>query len=75
MAQPGVMSLSGGQHAMACHESKPGSEMHCVGWLCQQLGPGNNIGLRMRMLTCDNINAVELVGEQHETLEDTFPKS
>lgn len=55
---------------MACHETH---EDPCVGWLVHQLGPGNNLGLRLvalqGSLDCD----VETVGEQHESLEDTFP--
>ena len=57
-------------HAMACHE---GHEDYCVGWLVNQLGPGNNIALRMRMLTCENANKIRLCGEQHERFEDTLP--
>ena len=59
---------------MACHETTGGDEAHCLGWLMQQLGPGNNLGLRMSMRNCENIGDVELVGDQHETLEDTFPE-
>lgn len=57
---------------MACHESKPGDESHCIGWLMQQLGPGNNIGLRIQMMSYD-LSAVELDGDQHECFEDTLP--
>lgn len=57
---------------MACHESKPGDELPCVGWLSNQLGPGNNLGLRMAMLA-GKIEPFELVGEQHECFEDTLP--
>jgi hypothetical protein len=55
---------------MACHETQDG---HCIGWLNHQLGPGNNIGLRISMGFCDNAKAVRLRGEQHETFEDTLP--
>lgn len=50
----------------------PGAERVCVGWLANQLGPGNNLPLRLwasRNLT----EPLELVGEQHETFEDTLP--
>ncbi len=56
---------------MACHEMH---DAHCVGWLANQLGPGNNIGLRFAMLNCENIGKLELVGEQHERFEDTLPQ-
>jgi len=55
---------------MACHETH---NAHCIGWLMHQLGPGNNIGLRMRVMNCENIGKVRLVGEQHKTFEDTLP--
>lgn len=61
--------------AMSCHESRPKDESpYCIGWLMNQLGPGNNIGLRMRMLDFD-LSEVEFMGEQHERFEDTLPKS
>jgi hypothetical protein len=58
------------QHVMACHEM---DDAHCVGWLANQLGPGNNIVLRLQMRTCTNANKLRLVGEQHERFEDTLP--
>lgn len=57
-------------HVMACHEA---TDAHCVGWLNNQLGDGNNIGLRMRMSECENINKIRLRGKQHATFEDTLP--
>ena len=58
------------QKVMACHETH---ESHCIGWLVNQLGPGNNIGLRMQMMRCENGKAIRLRGEQHECFEDTLP--
>ncbi len=60
---------------MACHHSKDTSENaeHCVGWLNNQLGVGNNIGLRMSMMNCNNIKDLQIVGEQHERFKDTLP--
>lgn len=55
-------------HVMACHET---ADAHCVGWLANQLGPGNNIGLRLAMRGCKQ--ELKLVGEQHERFEDTLP--
>lgn len=60
--------------AMACHESKIGKEVHCVGWVNQQMGVGNNIRLRMQLMNCDNINELEVYGDQHRTFEETLPK-
>jgi hypothetical protein len=70
IADPGALSLSA--PAMACHESDVGEEAHCIGWLMHQLGPGNNIGLRIAMMKYD-LSQVHLDGEQHETFEDTLP--
>lgn len=58
-------------HAMACHETH---DAHCVGWLVNQLGPGNNLGLRIRMLSCENADKIKLAGEQHKRFEDTLPE-
>src|SRR3954468_218997 len=49
IAEPGSLRDTGG--VMACHET---DDAHCIGWLVNQLGPGNNIGLRMRMMSCEN---------------------
>jgi len=68
IAHPGSLSDSGA--AMACHEM---DKAHCIGWLVNQLGPGNNIGLRIRMIFCENAKFIKLRGEQHETFEDTLP--
>lgn len=67
--------LRGSQKAMACHHSNGNDKMYCVGWLHNQLGVGNNIGLRIKMMNCENIGKLKLVGEQHEKFEDTLPKN
>ncbi|MBV8720990.1 MAG: hypothetical protein JO277_02500 [Candidatus Eremiobacteraeota bacterium] len=51
----------------------PGKELPCVGWLAHQLGPGNNIALRMRAIADPRLYAFELDGEQHTRFEDTLP--
>lgn len=56
---------------MACHEIH---DTPCVGWLVNQLGPGNNINLRMHIRHYENANELIVVGEQHENFEDTIPK-
>ncbi len=75
IARPGDLSgiRSGSMRVMACHESLPGKERECVGWVANQLGPGNNIGLRFRALD-GRYSDLQLIGEQHETFEDTLPK-
>lgn len=62
---------AGRMRVMACHESH---DAHCIGWLMNQLGPGNNIALRITMRNCENLCDVKLVGEQHERFEDTVPE-
>ena len=58
------------RRVMACHETE---NAHCVGWLHNQLGVGNNLGLRLTMLNCENIGKLEVIGEQHENFEQTLP--
>lgn len=72
IAEPGDISgiFAGEIRMMACHEEH---ESPCLGWLMNQLGPGNNIALRFRMRDCENIGQVKLIGEQHERFEDTLP--
>lgn len=55
---------------MACHETR---DTHCVGWLVNQVGSGNNIALRIQMASCENASAVRTIGKQHERFEDTLP--
>lgn len=73
IAEPG--SLRGSDVAMSCHEHPEGDEAHCVGWLVNQLGRGNNIGLRMQMLDCENARHIQVFGDQHERFEDTLPEA
>jgi hypothetical protein len=59
-------------HVMACHYSKPGEEFPCAGWLHNQLGPGNNIAVRLRVIT-GSMPVSVVDGDQHERYEDTLP--
>lgn len=71
IATPGIRSLIGDNcHIMACHELH---DAHCIGWLVNQIGHGNNIALRIQMLSCENARAIRLRGEQHERFEETLP--
>ena len=56
---------------MTCHNY---NDSHCIGWIHNQNGRGNNIRLRMQMELCENADQIQLDGEQHETFEDTIPK-
>jgi hypothetical protein len=60
-------------HTMACHYSKgPGEEFPCAGWIHNQLGVGNNIGVRLRVIG-GHLLVPEIDGEQHEHFDDTLP--
>jgi hypothetical protein len=65
--------VSGSLRLMACHETPVGDEVPCVGWLMHQLGPGNNIGLRLAVHSKRISADVLLDGDQHPTFEDTLP--
>lgn len=58
-------------HIMACHYSKPDEEFACAGWLHNQIGPGNNLGVRLRVMT-GQLPVPEVDGEQHENYENTL---
>lgn len=73
IAEPGSVNF-GVMNVMACHHSNGNDQMYCVGWLNNQLGVGNNIGLRIRMLKCGNISELKVYGKQHLKFEDTLPK-
>lgn len=66
----GLSSLGGALRIMACHET---ADTPCAGWLMNQLGPGNNIALRLAVARGHVDADVELDGDQHERFEDTLP--
>lgn len=63
-----ISTISQPMRVMACHETE---NAHCIGWLMNQLGPGNNILLRLKMRQYD-LSKVRLIGEQHEKFEETL---
>lgn len=65
---PGLQGLRG-TRVMACHESKEPRQYACVGWLVNQLGPGNNIALRLKAMD-GRFAGLKVVGEQYESLEE-----
>lgn len=73
IAQPGAFRSAEPFRMMACHETSGGRELPCVGWLVNQLGDGNNIPLRLLVMTGRVDGNVRAVGEQHTTLEATLP--
>lgn len=62
---------AGPLRVMGCHEDH---EAHCIGWLVNQLGPGNNISLRLSIRRCENIREVKTHGKQHERFKDTLKR-
>lgn len=64
--------IGGVIRVMACHETH---SSHCVGWLVNQLGPGNNIPLRVHIMSCMNVGDIETIGEQYETFEEMVTNS
>lgn len=64
--------FGGEMRMMACHYSEPGEEFACAGWLHNQLGVGNNIGVRLLVIN-GRLPQPEVDGDQHERYEDTLP--
>ena len=75
--QSGAESLfqvlaTGERHVMACHYAKPDAEFPCAGWLHNQIGVGNNIGIRLAVIS-GRLPPPEVDGPQHDRFEDTLP--
>jgi len=73
IAMPGEFNMEK-VRIMSCHEYTNAQRMPCVGWLKNQLGPGNNLGLRMLVSRFHIDCNVRAVGPQHEKFEDTLPE-
>lgn len=73
IANPGELNVKE-LRAMACHHSDGNDGMFCVGWLHNQIGVGNNIALRLRMMNFENVRDIKVYGKQYEEFEDTLPK-
>jgi hypothetical protein len=75
IAEPGAIGalLPGELRAMACHESPVGAEYPCVGWVLNQLGPGNNLALRL-LARDGRFKDFRTVGPQWEHFEQTLPR-
>lgn len=71
----GLESLSEPGRAMACHYAPPDASFPCAGWVHNQLGPGNNIRVRLAVAMGELPRPI-VHGAQHETFDDeTLPKS
>ena len=74
IAESGSLRGMGGTlRVMACHYSTEGAEIPCVGWLAHQLGPGNNLALRLRAWTDPSLANFRTEGPQHACFKDTLP--
>lgn len=73
VAEPGTLRTDGPLRIMACHETPLTKELPCIGWLTNQMGPGNNLALRLAVIRGRIDADVETVGPQHERFEDTLP--
>ncbi len=73
IAKPGDVSsiLAPALHVMACHEMY---EAHCIGWLVNQVGEGNNLPLRIHMMSCANGDKIKTIGKQHSHFRQTLPR-
>jgi len=56
---------------MSCHYSTESSNIPCAGWLHHQIGPGNNIGARLAVMT-GAYPPPKVTGRQHPTFEATL---
>lgn len=73
--QSGLDTLFSREHrVMACHYSKDGAEIPCAGWLHHQIGEGNNLAIRLGVMT-GRYPVPEVDGEQHATFEATLPET
>ena len=72
IAEPGRFSAAPLRlRLMACHEFPVSAKRACVGWLAHQLGPGNNIGLRI--VACDmRFGSIDLEGAQCQSFDETL---
>ena len=77
IAEPGLLDLEDpiALRIFACHTTPRGRELPCVGWLVHQLGPGNNLGLRIAIMDGHIDANVQTIGPQHKRFEDTLPRS
>jgi hypothetical protein len=67
----GIFDPSRPVRFMGCHNSTKGNDLECIDWLNNQRN-SNNLGLRMMMMRCQNVEAIEVVGEQHLTFYETL---
>lgn len=72
IAEPGIIPTGNNMKMMACHNSTESNDLECVGWLHNQLGVGNNIGLRLLICGYSNARYIKVSGKQHTTFDETM---
>lgn len=75
-AAPGQVLMPGSElRIMQCHDSPDDKPQHCAGWLHNQLRTeAVNVGLRVRMMSCENIQDLRVEGEQRPRYADLIPQ-
>lgn len=68
-----TIPTGGRLRAMACHYAEPGKEYACAGWIHNQMGEGNNIAVRLAVMT-GQLPVPKVHGDQHARFEDTLPR-
>lgn len=61
----------GAVRVMACHYSTDGAERACAGWLDNQLGPGNNVLVRLAV-HAGRLPVPVVRGKQRATFDETL---
>lgn len=72
VSRPGFIGMSQDHDNMGCHKHPDEDDVPCIGWLAHEVGPGNNIGLRLWLTQFENSWDIETVGEQHKSIYDFF---
>jgi hypothetical protein len=65
------LSIKNNVRVMSCHKHEAA---HCIGWLVNQIGAGNNIGMRLQLMKCKNAKDIEVYGEQYQTFRETIER-
>ena len=71
IAEPhSIHLMSSGLNIFTCHET---DDLPCVGWMINQLGPGNNLLLRLAVINGKIDADVRTSGPQHACFQETLP--
>ena len=66
MTAEGHRSLVHPSGVATCHAAADDARLPCVGWLAHQLGPGGNLGVRLRVIRGQIDANIETVGPQRD---------